>query len=195
VLKLYDTKVRREDLSSLLLEWIDASALLWRLRLEGVDVGARWQSLAKSWERTADDGFYAFNDLHAMMAFLGAGRTDDVARTLASMRRTASEDSDNGSMTRAVGLPLAEAFVAFDAGNYAETVDKIGAVRGIAQRFGGSHAQRDILSLTMLHAALRAGTQPVAEALAAERLAHKPESPWARALSKRAQAIGTRAAA
>ena len=51
-------------------------------------------------------------------------------------------------MTRAVGLPLAEAFVAFDAGRYAETVEKIGAVRGIAQRFGGSHAQRDILTLT-----------------------------------------------
>ena len=59
-------------------------------------------------------------------------------------------------MTRAVGLPLAEAFVAFDAGRYAETVEKIGAVRGIAQRFGGSHAQRDILTLTVLHAALAA---------------------------------------
>jgi hypothetical protein len=29
----------------------------------------------------------------------------------------------------------------------------------------------------------------VADALAAERLAHKPESPWARKLSRRAQAI------
>ena len=195
VLKLYDSKVRRDDPASLLLEWIDASALLWRLKLEGVDVGARWQSLAANWERAAEDGFYAFNDLHAIMAFLGAGRSQDVARTLAAMKRAATENSDNGYMTRAVGLPLAEAFAAFDAGRYAETVEKIGAVRGIAQRFGGSHAQRDILSLTMLHAALRAGMKPVAEALAAERLAHKPESPWARALSQRAGAIGTRAAA
>jgi tetratricopeptide (TPR) repeat protein len=193
-LKIYDTKVRRDD-SPVLLEWIDASALLWRLKLEGVDAGARWQSVAKSWERTADDGFYAFNDLHAIMAFLGAGRSRDVERALAAMRRVAAGDSDNAYMTRAVGLPLAEALVAFDAGKYAETVEKIGAVRGIAQRFGGSHAQRDILTLTLLHAAIRGGMKPVAEAIAAERVMHKPESPWARALSRRAQGLGTMAAA
>jgi len=189
-LKLYDAKVRRDE-SPVLLEWIDASALLWRLKLEGVDAGSRWQSLAASWERTADDGFYAFNDLHAIMAFLGAGRSKDVARSLAAMRRAASGSGDNAYMTRAVGLPLAEAFVAFDSGRYAETVEKIGAVRGIAQRFGGSHAQRDVLSLTMLHAALKGGIKGIADALAAERLAHKPESPWARKLSRRAQAIAT----
>ena len=46
-----------------------------------------------------------------------------------------------------------------------------------------------LLTLTMLHAALKGGLKPVADALAAERLAHKPESPWARKLSRRAQAI------
>jgi hypothetical protein len=195
VLRLYDTKVRRDDPASLVLEWIDASALLWRLKLEGVDVGARWQSLAKNWERTAEDGYYAFNDLHAIMAFLGAGRAADVARTLTAMKGAASQDTDNGYMTRAVGLPLAEAFVAFDSGRYADAVEKIGTVRGIAQRFGGSHAQRDILSLTMLHAAIKAGMKDAAESLAAERLAHKPQSPWARTLAQRARTIGTRAAA
>jgi hypothetical protein len=129
------------------------------------------------------------------MAFLGAGRSREVEHTLAAMRRVAAGETDNAYMTRAVGLPLAEAFVAFDAGKYAETVDKIGAVRGIAQRFGGSHAQRDILTLTLLHAAIRGGMKPVAEAIAAERLMHKPESPWARALSRRAQGLGTMAAA
>ena len=37
--------------------------------------------------------------------------------------------------------------------------------------------------------------KPVAEAFAAERLAHKPQSPWARALSQRAQGHRDRAAA
>ena len=106
-----------------------------------------------------DDGHYAFNDLHAIMAFLGAGRRKDAERVLTAMRRAAQEDDDNAYMTRAVGIPLGEAFLAFDAGRYAETVEKIAAVRGIAQRFGGSHAQRDILSLTALHAALRGGLE------------------------------------
>jgi hypothetical protein len=68
------------------------------------------------------------------------------------------------------------------------------AVRGRAQRFGGSHAQRDLISLTALEAARRAGRRGQAEALAAERLAHKPNSPWAKALAARANRPGAIAA-
>jgi hypothetical protein len=163
---------------------------LWRLKLEGIDVGDRFARLAMCWERAAEDGIYAFNDLHAVMAFLGAGRLADVDRTVCSMRRIAVEPSDNGFMTRAIGLPLAEALVDFDAGRHAECVEKIAAVRGLAQRFGGSHAQRDILSLTALHAALRAGLTEHAQSFAAERLAHKPHSPWAQRLDRRAIVMG-----
>jgi tetratricopeptide (TPR) repeat protein len=184
-LALYDAKVRPAD-SNVVLEWIDASAMLWRLRLEGVDFGDRWAPLAARWSRAAEDGVYAFNDLHAVMAFIGAGRELDVARTLKAMRKAAAGVGDNAAMTRDVGLPAAEAFVAFDVGRFAEAHHIIARVRGVAQRFGGSHAQRDVLSLTMLHAALRGGAREAAQALAAERLAHKPESPWARALARRA---------
>ena len=41
-----------------------------------------------------------------IMAFLGAGRSRDVERTLAAMRRVAAGETDNAYMTRAVGLPL-----------------------------------------------------------------------------------------
>lgn len=189
VLKLYDEKVRPDPNAQVVLEWIDASALLWRLKLEGVDVGDRFEKLAACWQRAGEDAFYAFNDLHAVMAFLGAGRSADVERTLKAMRSAAADGGDNGYVTRKVGLPLAEAFVAFDAGRYGECVEKIAAVRGVAQRFGGSHAQRDILSLTALHAALRGGMAATAEAFAAERLMHKPQSPWAGRLARRAREL------
>jgi hypothetical protein len=189
-LALYDEKVRPAD-SDVVLEWIDASAMLWRLRLEGVDVGARWTPLAARWARVAEDGNYAFNDLHAVMALIGAGRHSDVARMLATMRRVANDDSDNGRMTREVGLPLAEGFAAFDSGRPAEAFERMAPVRGIAQRLGGSHAQRDIISLTLLHAAMRAGLADAAEALAAERLAQKPMSPWAQALARKARPAAT----
>ncbi len=186
VLRIYDTKVR-PSCTPIILEWTDASALLWRLRLEGVDAGTRWSELAVDWERATEHGFYAFNDLHALMAFLGAGATADVNRLMSVMRRTAACEGDNAYMTRIIGLPLAEAFIAFDARHYSEAIEKINATRGIAQRFGGSHAQRDILSLTLMHAALRGGDQRLAEALAAERVGHKPESPWAQALHRKAR--------
>lgn len=189
VLRLYDEKVRPNPDAQIVLEWLDASALLWRLRLEGVDTGDRFAKLAAAWERACEDAIYAFNDLHAVMAFLGAGRGADAERTLKAMRRAIAQGGDNADMTRAAGLPLAEAFVAFDAGRYAECVEKVLAVRGVAQRFGGSHAQRDVLTLTALHAALRGGMAATAQALAAERLAHKPHSPWAQRLHRRAQAL------
>jgi hypothetical protein len=130
-----------------------------------------------------------------MMAFLGAGRSADAERTLKAMRRTAADGGDNAYMTRAVGLPLAEGFAAFEAGRYGECVEKISATRGIAQRFGGSHAQRDILTLTALHAALRGGMAQAAEAFAAERLAHKPHSPWAGRLARQARELSASARA
>jgi tetratricopeptide (TPR) repeat protein len=194
-LRLYDENIRPDPNAQILLEWIDASALLWRLHLEGVDVGDRWTPLAACWSRAAEDGIYAFNDLHALMAFIGAGRDGDVARTLASMRRAAQRDDDNAYMTRAVGLPVAEAFAAFAAGRYGDAVEPLLAKRGIAQRFGGSHAQRDILTLTALHAALRGGIRPAAEALGAERLAHKPHSPWAGRLATQARVFAAERAA
>jgi tetratricopeptide (TPR) repeat protein len=195
VLKLYDEKVRPNPDSSVVLESIDASAMLWRLKLEGVDVSDRFAPLAAAWERSAEDAFYAFNDLHALMAFLGAGRMADAERTLKAMRHAAADGGDNAYMTRKVGLPAAEAFIAFEAGRYGEAVEKIAAVRGVAQRFGGSHAQRDVLTLTVLHAAIKGGFTATAEAFAAERLAHKPQSPWAGRLARQARALSEKAAA
>ncbi len=189
VLDLYDQKVRPNPDSQVILEGIDASALLWRLKLEGADVGNRFEKVADAWARASEDAIYAFNDLHAIMAFLGAGRSADVERTLKAMRNAAADSGDNAYMTRKIGLPLAEAFVAFEAGRYGECVEKIVAVRGVAQRFGGSHAQRDVLTLTALHAAIRGGFASTAEALAAERLAHKPQSPWAGRLARQARAL------
>jgi tetratricopeptide (TPR) repeat protein len=195
VLKLYDERVRPDPNAQVVLEWIDASALLWRLHLEGVDVGDRFDKLASCWQRASEDAFYAFNDLHAVMAFLGAGRTSDAERTLRAMRAAGADRGDNAYMTRQVGLPLAEAFVAFEAGRYGECVEKIASTRGVAQRFGGSHAQRDILSLTALHAALRGGLAATAEAFTAERLMHKPQSPWAGRLAARARELSAQRAA
>lgn len=85
--------------------------------------------------------------------------------------------------------------MAFEAGRYAECVEKITAARSLAQRFGGSHAQRDILTLTSLHAAIKGGLAATAEAFAAERLAHKPQSPWAGRLARQVLALSDKAAA
>ena len=66
-----------------------------------------------------------------------------------------SDLGDNALFTREVGAPVARAIHAFGAGEYAQTVELLRPVRNIAHRFGGSHAQRDVLDLTLIEAALR----------------------------------------
>lgn len=180
VLELYDQSMRGGK-STVVLDMIDASAMLWRLHLRGVEVGAaRWAEIAEAWAPLAQDGFYAFNDVHGLISFLGAGRRDLVEQQLASLRRAATQSrGSNAAMAAQVGLPVAEALIAFADGQYAQTISWLRPVRAIAHRFGGSHAQRDLLELTLIEAARRANDVALVRALSAERLRSKPASPLA----------------
>jgi hypothetical protein len=185
VLALYDGPIYGAR-STLALNMVDASAILWRLHLGGVDVGDRWAALAQNWAPKAGAGNYAFNDAHAMMAFVGAG-LNASARTLLDTQREAMRGSDdNAAFTRDVGHPLTLAIKAFGEGNYAETISLIRPIRAIASRFGGSHAQRDVIDLTLIEAALRAGDGALARTLAAERSAARHDSPLSALFSRRA---------
>jgi hypothetical protein len=120
------------------------------------------------------------------MAFIGAGRRDLVENTLQTQAFATLSASDNASFAQDVGYPLMMAFAAFGEGRYGDAVRLIRPVRGIAGRFGGSNAQRDIIDLTLIEAAFRAGDRPLARALAAERVAAKHESPLAKLFARRA---------
>lgn len=184
VLALYDRAIRPRA-SNVILEMIDASAMLWRLHLRGVDTGTRWRELAQTWEPTVEHGYYAFNDMHAMMTFVASGEERAAQTLLATLKRRAEGAGTNGMMSREVGLPVCSALQAFGAGDYGRAVELLQSVRLVAQRFGGSNAQRDIIHLTLVEAAIRAGQSALARALAAERVALKPTSPFNRALAAR----------
>jgi hypothetical protein len=185
VLNLYDGPIYGER-SSVVMDMVDASAMLWRLHLRGIDVGNRWQAVADNWAPIATAGNYAFNDLHAVMAFVGANRPDAIQQVIDAQQAAMQKDDDNAMFTREVGHPLTLAVKAFAEGDYHSAVDLIRPVREIAHRFGGSHAQRDVINLTLIEAALRSGNTNLATALAAERSARRPESPLTRLFSQRA---------
>jgi hypothetical protein len=168
------------------LELVDATALLWRLHLRGVDVSGRWSAVAWSWDAVGDAGTYAFNDWHAMMAFVCSGRVEAQAVVVEKLRVAARGEADAAAFAREIGLEAALAMQAFGAGRYAETVRWLRLIRHYAHRFGGSHAQRDLMDLTLMEAAMRAGNPSLASALAAERAARRPQSPLADLCLKRA---------
>lgn len=176
VLSLYDGPIYGEQ-STLALNMVDASALLWRLHLGGVDVGERWADLAANWAPKAAAGNYAFNDAHAMMAFVGAGLETPARAMLDAQREAIARNDDNAAFTRDVGHPVTLALKAFGEGRYGETVRLLEPVRTIAHRFGGSHAQRDVIDLTLIEAALRDGNDGLAVKLASARNHARPASP------------------
>jgi tetratricopeptide (TPR) repeat protein len=174
-LELYDGPVR-EDRSGLVFDLVDATALLWRLHLAGIELGERWQEVADAWGRHADGVTYPFNDWHAAMAWLGAGRMERV-EALITLQKANAAETETGHWVRQFGLPLTEGFAAFWNKDYKQASISLYAGRFITNAFGGSHAQRDIIDLTLLAAAQRGGLTHLAEALANERLALKPHVP------------------
>jgi tetratricopeptide (TPR) repeat protein len=192
VLALYDTRVHPEP-PEFVLQLLDATALLWRLHLEGLAVSRRAEALADNWASRLDRerGFYAFNDLHAMLAFTLAGREKEAARLLEDLAWTVEHGTGvNAAMTRQVGLPLCRAIQAFGQGRYEDAASHIEAVRDGAHRFGGSHAQRDVLTLTLIEAARRSGQTALARHYIAERTVHKPASAWGWRLLARTEGDG-----
>ncbi|GJG98663.1 tetratricopeptide repeat protein [Cupriavidus pauculus] len=194
VLALYDGHVARPA-PAIALDLVDASALLWRLHLRGTDMGTRWQPVADDWLGRGAAGYYAFNDVHAIMACLGADRPAAAQAMRDALHRAAQGSNTNAMMSRDVGLPVADALIAFAQGDYATVIDLLLPVRLIAHRFGGSHAQRDVIGLTLIEAALRAGRASLAQALTNERASLKPAETKMNAglqtLVRRAQACRT----
>ena len=121
----------------------DATDLLWRLELAGIETGERWRALAASWKRHLNPGFWGFHDVLAGLALQRAGRRDEAC-VLANEVVLAPETS--GVVLPALStLPALAALDAFGRGAYAD------ASRALAKalpRLGGSLPQRELLGLT-----------------------------------------------
>jgi hypothetical protein len=185
VLRLVDAHLAGEALQ-VTLQRVDAAALLWRLHLLGVPVRERAAALAAQWDLAdTSAGYYAFNDVHALLVLLMA---DDAARAEHWLARCAEHamaldesHRSNHAMAREVGAPLMRALLAFHRGEADAAATALYAVRDKAQRFGGSHAQRDLVDQTLLAAAgMGTETRALGRALLNERRLAKPVSPLTR---------------
>ncbi len=85
-----------------------------------------------------------------------------------------SGTGDNRNITAEVGRGLIEGVLAFSDASYGAAVRHLLPLRYQAWRIGGSHAQRDLLTQTLIVAAERAGDQRLLRALLAERLGSRP---------------------
>ncbi len=188
-LAVFDAYLRAEA-NEITLRRVDAASLLWRLQLQGADVGDRWQRLLAGWPLDASvAGSSVFNDVHALFALIGAGelgRADAWVRT--SLTSAAYGGGVwNSQVSRDLAIPLMRGLLDFAHGRCDAAGEAIFPLPAIAARLGGSHAQRDVIDQTLLAIAARGGMKQAGRALLDERRLTKARTPltewWSRALA------------
>lgn len=181
VLEIYDSALHHDRSTGAAMELLDAAALLWRLYLAEGDQARRWAELADAWERRQDGAHYAFNDAHAVMAYVGAGRFAQAERLVRNRQAWVAETGQvvsNRAMTADIGLPVCRALIAYGQKDYALATELLLPVRHRLHTFGGSHAQRDAVQRTLVEAALRSGRTNLARTLLSERIQLRPVCPY-----------------
>ncbi|XP_014003393.1 tetratricopeptide repeat protein 38 [Salmo salar] len=197
-LNIFDSQVsRRGRASGAMLDTVDACSLLYRLEMEGVCVKDRWRELQQLTEPHTDDHVLVFNDLHFLMSSLGAKESGGAAqsqRLLEGLRERANvpEENHQHQLAGSVGLPMCQALLEYDQGNYSRAVELLQPIRYRMMEIGGSDAQRDVFNLLLIHAAMKSGVthhQKLARCLLVEREAAKPNSPLTDRLIQRAHVL------
>lgn len=172
VMALYDTKIRHDKTDDYR-DIANATSLLMRVELEGVDVGDRWSELADLAETRTEDGCLVFADLHYMLALSAAGREGAKADMTARFIRDARNAGEMARRVEDPGLAGMAGLNAFAEGRYGEAFTNMSAARAKMQTIGGSHAQRDVFERMTIDAGIRAGRIDETQAILAERISQR----------------------
>ncbi|NRG16332.1 tetratricopeptide repeat protein [Rhizobiales bacterium] len=170
VLALYDQEIRRDQTDDYR-DISNGASLLVRLEIEGVNVGGRWEELARISERRVDDSCNVFADLHYLMSLNGGNRRVAAERLVENIETMGEGASDMAEVARVAGVPAALGLDAYRRGNYFSAFHHLDRARPTLKTIGGSHAQRDVFERLTVDAALKAGLAGDAERVLKERLA------------------------
>ncbi|XP_069105797.1 tetratricopeptide repeat protein 38-like [Argopecten irradians] len=193
-LGIFDSEVmRRSKTSGALLDLVDASSLLYRLQMEGVNVKDRWKEVFDLCESHLEDHIMTFNDAHILFACLGADKKEESQKMIDTLKDfVRNGKGDNRRISEEVGVPLCEGILAYENGDYARAVDLMYPIRYRVITIGGSHAQRDVFNQLLIQAALKSPQKDhcrIARSLLTERKALKQNAPLTDRLMAKAMAV------
>ncbi|SPJ30161.1 tetratricopeptide repeat protein [Falsiruegeria mediterranea] len=186
VMALYDAEIRANKTDDYR-DISNATSLLSRLELEGVNVGDRWEELAEFSAARTEDGCLIFADLHYLLALTGDKREDAATSMLRRIARDAQQNKcDTTRRMAQPGMDAALGLHAFGDGDYGLAFDHLANARGSMQLAGGSHAQRDVFERLTIDAGLRAGRLDAVEGILDDRQAQRAGGEDNYALARRA---------
>lgn len=188
VLASYDTNIRNFDdpmtkaVPDHYVDLQNATALLWRLELLGLDVGNRWDELADKAEARIGEAGHLLLVPHLMLALAATGRDAAAARFLAALQDI---DADTGQWTAPaiadVVIPACEAAQAHRRGEHARVVDLLNPRQQQIRLLGGSNAQRDLFFQMLIDSAMKADRRDVVSSMIAHETATRAVPPTQRA--------------
>ncbi len=162
VLSLYDTHVKPAEDTLFYLDTCNATSLLWRLELRGVDVGNRWEHLAAMAIGHSEDRELVFVNLHYLLPLLATNDRDGVQRVLLNLEDWSCLDGTQATVCRDVALDLAKTLAALRRGtgtgsgigsgngSHAWLDNKRAQLQQSVYRIGGSHAQHKVFLESLL---------------------------------------------
>jgi hypothetical protein len=178
VLASYDANIRNFDdpmtkaVPDHYVDLQNATALLWRLELLGLDVGHRWDELADKAEARTGDAGHLLLVPHLMLALAATERDAAAARYVAALRDLAADPALWTAPAIAdVVIPACEAALAHHRCEHARVVDLLGPRQDQIRLLGGSNAQRDLFFQMLIDSAMKADRRDVVSAMIAHETA------------------------
>jgi tetratricopeptide (TPR) repeat protein len=136
---------------------IGAVSLLARFEVSGIDVGSRWQDLARHLAARARDTLQPFLTLQYLYGLARAGRPE-ADTLLDSVRQVAgTAPLFTREVWREVALPGCEGLYAYARGDYPKAWGFLAVSVPRMVEVGGSHAQRDLFEQILLDTAVKDG--------------------------------------
>jgi tetratricopeptide (TPR) repeat protein len=153
-------------------EQIGAISALWRLELQGVDVGDRWVPIVENVLARWHEHILPFHDMHFIYALARCERMPEARAFLTSLARHGERDATG--VWESVALPLAHGLVAYTQDKFERAANAIAPLLPRLHVIGGSHVQRDVFIQTWIHAALKAGQHAAAMEVLTRRHSERP---------------------
>ncbi|HEV7276086.1 MAG TPA: hypothetical protein VGN80_07360 [Devosiaceae bacterium] len=164
---------------------VGAVSLLARMEVAGMDVGNRWEELARYLEPRATDTLQPFLTIQYLYGLARAERAAaDTLMAAVEDRARASAGYDR-AVWHDVALPACRGVLAHARRNHAEAVRWLSLANPRLTEIGGSHAQRDLFGQLLLDAHLKLGHWQTAHAMLEMRRTWDPDGvPLNRALAE-----------
>lgn len=164
---------------------VGAVSLLARMEVAGMDVGNRWEEVARRMKGRSRDVVQPFLSLQYLYGLARADYAEADLLMAAIADKAASSTAFDRLVWQDVALPAARGMLAHARGHYADAARYLSIANPRLTEIGGSHAQRDLFGQLLLDAHLKLGNWRIAADMLEMRRTWDPDGvPLNRALAE-----------